>query len=141
MQRFVAKFLTTNRLGRWLTSRYHRHGEAWMGLRFGSGQNCWLCRTVWDEMDRYREPFEDESSITIREPEYNEDGSVKVYGMSMTATAKRQMEAIINKDPALGERLRQEMERIAAEPIPSSRRNSAEDTQDVADETARWSKN
>lgn len=116
----VMRWLTQSQPGRrltiWMHPRLHR---GWtQPLAFGNG--CILCRAVQRQMWKMipRDAFEDHSSIRVSEPEYNEDGSIKKHGIQMSATAKRQLDALIAKDPELEQKLRETMEEIARNPGP-----------------------
>lgn len=114
MSRFVGKFLTTTRVGRWLLPVVHRrlHPGIRHPFRFQGGA-CWLCNVVMEEAARhFPDDFADQSTIKISEP------SEGRLGISMSATAKRQLDAIKENDPEAWALIQRQMEEIAKNPEP-----------------------
>jgi hypothetical protein len=106
----LARFLGTNAVGRklviWIHPRIHPRMRA---LAFASGADCWLCQYMTRELAKImdRTPFEDRSSIVVSEP------TEARRGISMTATARRQLDEIIANDPEAGIKIQETMDEIA----------------------------
>jgi hypothetical protein len=118
MSRTLARFLTTNRLGRRITTLIHGsllHPGWNHPMRFAQ-YGCWLCRQVTAEYIR-DDPYRDQSNIKVSEPEYAPDGALVRRGMSISATAQRQLDEIMaNADPKQIAALHEAMDRIAKDP-------------------------
>lgn len=113
-------FLTQHRAGRKFTilthgRLYHRNQR--YGLRFASGaRGCWLCHLVTRQLrEMYPDAYEDRSSIKVSDPVYDADGKLLKHGVSMTATAKRQLDAIM-ADPDKGAAIQKAIDEIAKDP-------------------------
>jgi len=117
METVIAKFLMTNPVGRRLMNVIH----PWVhpGIRpYTIGQyGCWLCRFAFRAISKNwpAEPFRDQSSIKVSEPEYDADGTLIKRGIHMSATVRRQLDELIAKDPELEKKLKEAMDRIATE--------------------------
>ncbi len=112
----IGKFLSRNKVGRWITARVHRHDGVVLGLRFMMGGGCWMCRVVTRDTipphvkQRLIDSLEDQSSIKISDPE---DGKL---GISTSAVAKRQYDEIIARDPERAKELQEAIENIRKKP-------------------------
>lgn len=117
----MIRFLTQNKVGRRITIWLHPrlHPGISEPLRFGGSERCWLCVRVMRDHFRRMPPIMDRSSIKLSEPEYNEDGTVKRRGMTMTATAKRQLDEIMASDPKAAAAIQEMMDKIATEDLPT----------------------
>ena len=99
-------FLTTTRLGRAFTPRFHQlvhPGVPYWGF---AQYGCWFCRWMWKGFAPSLDRFEDESR---HEYAPVEDGKL---GVSMTSVAKRQLEEL---DPETAKKIEEAIERIRSE--------------------------
>lgn len=118
----LALFLSKNRAGRKLVILVHpRVHSGWTHpLRFMAGGGCWLCNLMsrpFREMVAREQPFPDETSIKISDPVYAEDGTVIRRGVSMSATAKRQLDQIM-ANPEQAAAVQKAIDEIADDPGP-----------------------
>lgn len=74
------------------------HRNEWWRHRYTYGA-CWICSSVAEAMFDDIPEFQDQSTIPVSEPVYDADGNLLVHGVSMSATAKRQLDAIMAEDP------------------------------------------
>lgn len=111
----MAWFFGHTRVGRAITMIVHRwplHPGKHHPLRFQSSGGCLLCRLVTSEiLDRgHRDALDDQSSIVLTEP------SPGYRGINMTATAKRQLDEIMAKDPSAAAKIQEAIKEIARDP-------------------------
>lgn len=106
--RALGRFLTRHRIGRAITMRVHPlvHDGLRHPLTFAVAAGCWVCRIAWSAVDLPPEAFTDRSQIKISEP------TGERLGLTMTATAKRQYDKIMEGDPETAEALRKAMDAI-----------------------------
>lgn len=114
----MARFLGATRLGRTVIRIFHRW-PIHPGLRsplifaWDAAGACIFCRVMTRSFERLLPSFEDQSSIKISEPEYDADGKLIKRGVTMTATAKRQLEEIFADDPELAALVQKQIESVA----------------------------
>lgn len=96
----------------WLHKLLHP-GVPGNGWRFAQVGGCVLCRAAWRDVEKSLPPqfwdsFEDQSLVPVEGIEMPEGKR-----MVMSATVKRQIDAIIAADPAVADELREALEGIA----------------------------
>lgn len=108
----IGKFFLAHPAGRWVTIRVHRfiHPQLRQPLQFAQF-GCPICKMAWRTLDkqmrvRMEDSLADQSKIEFapREP-----GKAAIQ---MSATAKRQLDAILAERPELEEEFTKAMEEI-----------------------------
>lgn len=110
----LARFLGGHPIGRRITIVIHRwplHPGWKHPLRF-TYNGCWLCYVMVKSLMSDLPPFTDQSSIKLSDPIYDAEGKLVRRGISMTATAQRQLEAIM-ADPEKAASIQKAIDQIA----------------------------
>ena len=117
--RKLSWFFGATRLGRALTTFIHPkiHPNLPHAMRFGGDNPCWLCRVMFAGLPRRAiyEAMQDQSTYTVREPEYDSEGNLTKAGIQMPISVKRQIDAM-PEDVRV--KLMETMNRIAVEELP-----------------------